>query len=364
MKTLLVITRAELGGAQTFLLSLARGLKKNGMQVAIAAGDGDFLPSELGKEKIPFFYLKTLKRNSNPLSIFSFIIELRRLLKREEFDVVHFNSTNTLPGALAAKLLRRKILTVFTVHGLSVIHPSYKAPKILKVIFKKYFKFFLSYVNRIVFVSNHDFTESAAQGIAGSGELIYNGLEINSNYFLSRNEARSELEKVIKSKIEDAYLIGSIGRLAEVKNYDFLIRNWLEIKKIRPNARLIIIGEGPERVKYEKIVKEGKFSDDIYFPGENRLASKLLKGFDLFILPSIFEGLSISLIEALFAEIPVLASNVGGNMEIVGDDNCFVLGDDEDFFNKLKMVDIPKIDTNLFVADDMVKKYQELYERG
>lgn len=364
MKILLVITKAELGGAQTFLLSLARGLKKNGMQVAIAAGDGDFLPSELGKEKIPFFYLKTLKRNSNPLSIFSFIIELRRLLKREEFDVVHFNSTNTLPGALAAKLLRRKTLTVFTVHGLSVLHPSYEAPKILKVIFKNYFKFFLGYINRVVFVSKYDFAESTTQGITEKGELIYNGLEIDSNYFLSRNEARSELEKVIKSKIEDVYLIGSIGRLAEVKNYDFLIRNWLEIKKMKPNAKLIVIGEGSERTKYEKMVKDGGFLEDIYFPGENRLASKLLKGFDLFILPSIFEGLSISLIEALFAEIPILASNVGGNREIVGDDNCFVLGNNENFFNKLKIVGIPKTDMSLFVADDMVKKYQELYERG
>lgn len=364
MKILLVITKAEIGGAQTFVLSLAKGLKSKGVQVAVAAGKGDFLPNELEKYNIPFFYLNNLKRSKNPLAVFSFIIELRKLIRRENFDVVHFNSTNTLPGVFAAKLIKKKTLTVFTVHGLSILHPEYKASKILKIIFKAYFKFFLNYIQRIIFVSEYDSVEAAKQKLTNRGEVIYNGLEMPLDYFLSKDEARLELEKITSKNLKGKYLIGSIGRLAEQKHYDFLIKNWSEIKKIKPDSKLIIIGEGAERKKYEEMIKKYNVFEDIFLPGEKKDASRLLKGFDLFILPSIYEGLSISLIEALFSGIPVLASDVGGNREVIGIENYFMLNNDLDFLEKLKKVEKAKIDSSLFAAESMVKKYKEIYERN
>jgi len=364
MKVLLVITKAEIGGAQTFVLSLAKGLKNIGIQVAVAAGYGDFLPNELEKCNIPFFYLNNLKRSKNPSAVFSFIIELRKLIRRENFDVVHFNSTNTLPGVFATMLVKKKPLAVFTVHGLSVLHPEYKAAKILKIIFKVYFKFFLNYIQKIIFVSEYDSIEAAKQKLTHRGEVIYNGLEMPLDYFLSKDEARLELEKIISKNLKEKYLIGSIGRLAEQKHYDFLIKNWSEIKNIKPNSKLIIIGEGSEREKYEEMIKKYNISEDIFLPGEKRGASCLLKGFDLFILPSIYEGLSISLIEAIFSGIPVLASDVGGNREVVGIGNCFSLNNDLDFQEKLRKVESAKIDNYLFSAEGMVKKYKEVYERN
>ena len=270
MKILLVITKAEIGGAQTFVLSLAKGLKKKGVEISVAAGDGDFLPHELEKDNIPFFYLNNLKRSKNPLAVFSFIIELSKLIKKENFDVVHFNSTNTLPGVFAAKLVRKKPLTVFTVHGLSVLHPEYKTAKILKIIFKTYFKFFLGYIQKIVFVSKYDSGEAIKQGLTNGEKVIYNGLDIPLDYSLSKDEARLELEKIISRNLQGEYLIGSIGRLAEQKHYDFLIKNWLEIKKIIPKAKLVIIGEGPERSKYEEMIKKYNVSEDIFLPGEKK----------------------------------------------------------------------------------------------
>ena len=362
MKILLVITKAEIGGAQTFILSLARGLKKIGCEVAVAFGDGDYLPNELKKENISCFYLNNLKRSRNVFLTFSFVKELKELINKESFDIVHLNSTNTLPGVFAAKLSRIKPKTIFTVHGLSVFDPEYKAPKLLKTIFKMYFKIFLRLVDKIVFVSEYNLEEAIRQNITNKGVVIYNGIEISSNYFFDEVTARYELGRLVNRNLGEFYLIGSIGRLAEQKHYDFILKNWLDIKRIKPNAKLIIIGEGPERKKYENIINDLNINDDVLLAGEIKDASQLLKGFDLFILPSIYEGLSVSLIEALFAGVPILASDVGGNKEVIGEENCFKLNDNKEFLEKLESIPKIVIANSLFSANIMAQRYKDIYE--
>ena len=362
MKILLVITKAEIGGAQNFVLSLARGLKKSGIEVSVAAGDGDILPKELEKENIPFIYLKYLNRSFNLFSIFAYIRELKKIINQESFEVIHLNSTNTLPGVFAAKLSKGRPKVVFTVHGLSVIDKNYKSSGLVKIIFKYYFKFFIKFVDKLIFVSKDNLVEAKGRGIKKAGSIIYYGLEMTPDYFLNKDEAKRRIEKMIGKKLEGAYLIGSIGRLAEQKNYDFIIKIWSEIKKEKPSAKFVVIGEGPERVKYEKIIRESEGAEEIYLPGEMKNASCLLKAFDLFILPSIYEGLPISLIEALFSDIPILASDVGGNREIIGIENCFKFNDDRDFLSKLRRGANVNIDKTPFGIDYMVEEYIKIYD--
>ena len=361
MKILLVITKAEIGGAQAFILNLARGLKKEGKDVSVAFGDGDYLPFELEKESIPYFRMKYLKRSRNPLDTINFIKELRLIIQENNFNVLHLNSTNTLPGVLAAKFAKKKIKIVFTVHGLSVLDSNYQASKVIKSAFRMYFKLFLKFIDKTVFVSKYNFLEAKENNIIKKGEVIYNGLGLEDGYFLNRESARKELESISNTTFNGNFLIGSIGRLAAQKNYQYIINNWQAIKKIKADAKLLIIGEGSERKRYEKLIRENKLESDIYLAGEKKEASRLLKGLDLFILPSIYEGLSISLIEAVLAQIPALASDVGGNSEVIGNDNCFDLSNGEDLMDKLsKSINIPK-DIERFSLNKMVKKYIEVY---
>jgi glycosyltransferase involved in cell wall biosynthesis len=362
MKILLVITKAEIGGAQNFVLSLAKGFRNNGQDVSVAFGEGNYLPEELIKEKIPFFIIKSLKRSKNPFKIIHYIFELKKLINNENFDVIHFNSTNTLPGVISIKLSKNKPRTVFTIHGLSVMDPNYKTSFILKSFFRIYFKFFLSFINKTVFVSKDNFNEFIRQGIKKENIIIYYGLDLKSDYFFDRKNARIELGKLVNKNLEGVYLIGSIGRLAEQKNYNFIIKNWLELKKERNDAELLIIGEGPERDKYENMIKEFNIVNDILLPGEIKDASRLLKGFDLFVLPSAYEGLPISLVEVIFSGIPVLASDVGGNREIIGIENCFELNNEKEFIKKFKRIPVVNVDESLFAADFMVKDYINIYE--
>jgi len=361
-KILIVITKAEVGGAQMSVLNLARELKKRNIDVSVAFGEGEFLKKQLEKHSITFFRLKTLKRDYNPISILKYIKELKGLVDKHKFTTLHFNSSNTLPGVISAKLSKQKPKTVFTVRGLSILDKYYPSSKIKKYLFLLYFKFFFLFLDYPVYISQDNLNYAKKLGLNKNNHLIYNGLSLSQEHFFSSVEAREELNRLSGTNISDNYIIGSVGRLAKAKNYQFLINNFESIQKIIPSAKLIIIGEGPERENYEKLIKDNNLEADVFLPGEKKDASRLLKGFDLFLLPSLYEGLSISLIEAVKAEIAVLASDVGGNREVVGKDNCFKLNDKEDFLNILKRGYIKLDKQNKFPIEKTVDEYISLYE--
>lgn len=355
MKILIVITKSELGGAQVFALNLARGLKKAGEEVVVAGGPGEYLPQELEKAGIAFKRLENLERSRNPFKNLSFIKELNQYVTAGHFDAVHLNSTNALLGVWGL----RGTKTIFTVHGLSLLDSGHKAFCLVKMAYRWFFRAAFKKVNQIVFVSklNLDFAKKSGllKGLEAKSHLIYNGLEPEN--LLSREEARARLHLG-----SDDYIYGSIGRLAYPKNYEFLIHAYFGLKALKPNAKLLIIGEGPEREKYENLVKLYKLEKEVILTGEIVDASRYLKAFDLFVLPSIFEGLSLSLIAAVQAEIPALASRVGGNEEVIGVNNCFTLDDKADFLRLVQQNDFrieQKID---FSANKMVEDYLTVYK--
>jgi glycosyltransferase involved in cell wall biosynthesis len=344
MKILFVITKAEVGGAQTSVLNLAREMKRRGHEVAVGAGDGDWLPEELAKEKITFSRFKNLKRSHNPLVNLFFIWEVKARLEKERFDVVHFNSSNALFGAIGVKLADRKIKTVFTLRGMSMLDEHYQKSKILKLAYFLFFKFCLLFIDHPVFVSQENLEKFGQGKLVKNGKLIHNGLDPKRMDFLPREEARKFLAENSGIDLSGKYLLGSIGRLEYAKNYEFLIDIFPEILKIKPEAIVMIIGGGPEEENHRALIKEKKLEDKILLLGNIPNANRFIKGFDLFVLPSRYEGLSLTLIEALFAGACILTTRVGGNPETVGcEEELFGLNDQEDFLNKLKKLQDFKI---------------------
>jgi glycosyltransferase involved in cell wall biosynthesis len=163
-----------------------------------------------------------------------------------------------------------------------------------------------------------------------------------------------------------------VGRLAYQKNYDFLLKNFNRIKKEIPNAKIVIVGDGPYYERFKKEIKELEIQNDFLLAGAIKNAYRYIKAFDVFTLPSYHEGLPISLIEAVLAELPILTSDVGGNKENVGgsSEQVFILNDINDYIKKL--LEIKKnrshfIDYNAslkkdFTLDKMVSKYKALYD--
>ncbi len=358
MKILICITHGNIGGTTNSVFWLAKGLKEKGIEVKVGFGEGEYLKEKLEKEKIDFVNFKWLKRTHNPLSNLFFIFEIKKFLDKEKFNVCHFNSTNALFGAIGAKISKSKPKTIFTFHGLSILDPNYKKDWHLKFIYWLVFKFLLFFVDIPVFVSKNNLEIAKKLKLVKNGVVIYNG--IPEPEFLEREIARKFFEEKTKIDLKDKFLIGSIGRLDYQKNYEFLIKIFPEILKIRKNAILIIVGEGQERKKLEKLIEEKNLKEKIFLIGEIKDASKYLKAFDLFVLPSRYEGLSITLIEALFAKIPILASDVGGNKEIVGE-NC-VFKSEKEFLEKLKDYRLPKTEKKIFSLKNMIEGYLKIYQ--
>ena len=372
MKILLVITKSDIGGAQVFVLNLARSLKRTGLDVEVAAGDGNYLSAELEKDNIKFHYLNSLKRNFSIINSFYFIYDLHRLLKKNKYDVVHLNSTNTLVGAISTSFLKEKPKTVFTFHGLSFIDKNYQANVFFKMLAKFYYKLLLNTVNRVVFECNLNFTEVKKAGMVKNAEVIYNGLDEKEMSFLSEKDARLYFSEKCGIDLTDNFLIGSTGRLIYQKNYDFLIHNYLRIKEKIPNAKVVIIGDGPDRENYEGQIQKLGIQNNFFMIGELKNSHQYLKGFDLFTLCSRYEGVSISLIEALYAGIPILASNVGGNPDVVGNNinELFTLDDFEEYLSKLVSIksnreEIIKFNASIkerFTLESFTHHYKDLFD--
>ncbi len=360
MKVLILITHGKIGGATNFVFWLAKGLKERGVKVKVGFGEGEYLREKLEKQSITYSQFKWLKRTHNPLANLFFIFELKKFLNNEKFDILHLNSTNALFGAISAKISKNKPKTIFTFHGLSVLDPNYKN-FFVRIIYWLIFKFLLFFVDIPVFVSKFNLETARKMKLVKNGFVIYNG--IPEPEFFKKEEARKFFEEKLNIDLENKFIIGSIGRLDYAKNYEFLIELFPEILKIKENAICIIIGEGRERKKYETLIEKLNLNDKIFLIGEIQDASKYLKAFDLFVLPSRYEGLSITLIEALFAQIPILASEVGGNKEIVGEENVYKLKDKKDFLEKFINVKQSYMDKNLFSLENMIKNYLDLYKK-
>ncbi|EKD24173.1 MAG: hypothetical protein ACD_81C00089G0009 [uncultured bacterium] len=342
MKILIVVTKGEMGGAQVFVATLAKMLYKKGHDVTVAFGEGSYLENALEKSGIPVITFKWLKRSKNPFSNILFALELKRFLTLNRFDVVHVNSTNALFGAIGAKAARTKPKTIFTVHGLSILDPNYKASRLIKKLYYFIFKFLLHSIDNVAFVNKANLTYAQKIKLVKSGTVIYNGIDSENLHFLPRQNARSFFTNALHVNLHDAFILGSIGRLAYPKNYEFLINAFPNILKEIPNAICIIIGEGPKRIIYEALIKKNNLTGKVFLAGEHADAYTLIKAFDVFTLPSEYEGMSMTLIEALFAEVPILASRVGGTPEVLENPRTYILNDPDDFITKLLALHMQK----------------------
>ena len=384
MNILLIMTKGDIGGVSVFALNLARKLTENGDSVTVGFGDGDFLPKELDEIGIPHVRFKYLKRTHNPFANIFFIKEIKEYVNEHSFDVVHFNSSNSLFGSIGIKRASSKPKIVFTIHGLSFLDPNYHdASWIMKKVYFFLFSFLLRFVDTSIFVSKINKEVALRSGLISKGEVIYNAVHSSQVDFLSRDDAMEIIVEMIKKRTgkfpegikKSDMILGSIGRLAYQKNYEFLIKNFSKILKKHNDAFLIILGEGPKRKNYEDLIVSLGLEEKIFLPGEISQASRYITAFDLFVLPSVYEGLPITLLEVLFSDVPILATDVGGNSEAVNDsqEQLYCLDNAQDFLKKTDdLLFNKKIRTVLaiknseyskcFGVNEMASRYRTIYQ--
>jgi glycosyltransferase involved in cell wall biosynthesis len=144
--------------------------------------------------------------------------------------------------------------------------------------------------------------------------LIHNGIDIkNFGDFLQRDYWRKNL------KINDGFLVGIIARLSDVKGHIYLIRAMQKVIKSFPSAKLLIIGEGKIEERLAKGVDDLDIEDNVLFIPEVRETKDVLSAMDIFVMPSLQEGLGLALMEAMAQGLAVVGSKVGGIKTLIQD---------------------------------------------
>jgi len=129
-----------------------------------------------------------------------------------------------------------------------------------------------------------------------------------------------------------ATVIGSVGRLVEIKRYDLLIQSFARLKQHCPDAHLILIGDGPRKMELEQLVNELSVEKCVHFAGYQQNVNEYLHAMDCFALTSSSEGTPQAVLEASIARLPIVASRVGGLPEVIDDGRTgllFPCGDQE-----------------------------------
>ncbi|MEW6379722.1 MAG: glycosyltransferase [bacterium] len=229
---------------------------------------------------------------------------LLRIVQREKADIIHSHSGCGPVAALVSRCLR--IPQIHTEHGRPFPDPRWMI---------ELERFYARQTRRIVAVSPvlKGYLHKAFRWPDEKVMVIENG--IDTGYFSPQPKPEGLLQELGIG--QDQTIIGSVGRLSQVKNYPALLHAFRQVAAVNPRLRLLIVGEGPERKNLEEIIHKSGLSATCRLLGERFDIRDLLSVMDIFVLPSWSEGTSISLLEAMSCAKPVVASRVGGNQEIV-----------------------------------------------
>jgi sugar transferase (PEP-CTERM/EpsH1 system associated) len=300
---------------------------------------------------------------------------MRNLLRDLQPAIVHTRNLGalemTLPAAWAGVPVR-----VHGEHGWDMSDPDGRSRK-----FRLARRLYRPFVHHYIALSRHlerylvDHIGVAPECVA----QLYNG--VDAGRFKPRAEGR---ETIVGSPFvaPELWLVGSVGRLSPVKDQVLLARAFVRALELAPEVRgrmrLVIAGEGPLRAEIEQVLRDGGAEGLAWLAGDRTDVPAVLRGLDSFVLPSIAEGISNTILEAMASALPVVATDVGGNAELLteGVTGRLVPARDADTMARALLADFREPEQALergrrarleverrFTLDGMVKAYGDLYER-
>jgi glycosyltransferase involved in cell wall biosynthesis len=301
-KILFLVTKAFWGGAQQYVFDIATHLPAEKFDAAVAYGSDGKLVQDLTIAGIRTLRLPSLGRDVAVISDIKSFFEVLRCIRTERPDVLHLNSSKAgALGAFAGRIAGVKKI-IFTAHGWPFREQRNVAAR-AAIWFFSWLTALLS--TTVICVSNADLEAARAMPFVGKRSVrIYNGIDLKKSY------GSGELIRSVFPR--DARITGTVGELTKNKNTISLI----EAAKNDPSMYVGIVGEGEEQANLGRKIKEYGLQDRVKLFGFVR-TEQVIRGFDVFALPSIKEGLPYVLIEARAAGIPIIANRVGGVGEIL-----------------------------------------------
>jgi glycosyltransferase involved in cell wall biosynthesis len=359
MKILYVITKSNWGGAQRYVYDLATTLSTQGHSVSVVLGGNGLLSHKLKEAGIEVFNIGSMKRDIRLIDEIKTSFSLFNIIRKFKPDVVHVNSSKAGGiGAFIARLLFVKRI-IFTAHAWAFNENRSHTQQ-----------FFIGLLHWLTIIFNHK-TIAVSHSVKNQVmwmPFVRNKLTVIHPAspiidFYKQNEAREKILEVVQfDHTKNTKWIGTIAELHPVKNLFNAIESIDILFKTNPeiDARYVIIGEGELKEKLQKFIVEKGLETKVFLTGFIDNASKYLKAFDVFMLPSFSEAFGYVIVEAGMAEVPVIASNVGGIPETVIPE-CGILiapRDKKAFALALKMTLNQEYDVRL-QADNFKKRIEE-----
>ncbi len=329
-KLLYIITQGTWGGAQRYVFDLAIALKKT-HDVTVAIGEqhgAQDLLQALSGQMIPTVQLKHLVRAISPLHDILAIHELKQLIQKETPDIIHLNSSKAgIIGSLAIACLKKTARphVVYTAHGWvfdEPLHPS------IRFAYRSLEAWTARWKDRIITLGTHDHIIAEQRLNIPTTSLITIPLGTNiTRSPWTKQQARDILSQEINIPIgQHDRIIGCIANLYKTKGIDILLDALAQQQSTRSNTHCIIIGDGPERTTLEA-KKQLHGLTQVHFLGFKKHATHYLPAFDLFVLPSLKEGLPYTLLEAMDNRLPIVATRVGNIPDLLADEMLVAPGD-------------------------------------
>lgn len=297
-KILFLVTQSEFGGAQRFIRTLVSNLDQNKYDITVGAGlegdDENGLLNLLERSGVKRKRLKYLRRSINPFFDLLGFFEIKKLLNKENPDILFLCSSKAgFLGSLTGKNRVKKI--IYRIGGWTFNDPWPKWKKKLYIWIEKLSAKWKDY---IINNAESDKQQAIKLGIRPKREIrvIHNGLNVSKLEFFSREEARNKLINLISnySNLSNQIpspndrIVGTIANDYPTKGLKYL----KEAEEKLQDIKLVILSNIPDAYRY-------------------------LKAFDVFVLPSVKEGFPWVILEAMAAEVPIIATKVGALPEII-----------------------------------------------
>lgn len=292
-KILQIITGLDHGGAEKVVLDLCTGLMEKGFVVyCLALSNKKAMYPAFEKAGIRIISLDLKK---NPVSFITNLIRANKFLKSKKIDLIHAHMVHAMVFGSILRLFNRSVPLIYTPHSIQFgIWYRKWLIKILKSLRSQ----------DVLFSTDHH------SGIfKNSYEVIPNGIKISK-------------EITVEDKF-DTFTFLAVGRLESMKNHIELISITKKLIK-KYSFRIIIAGEGPLRQELEKSIDENGLKDTIKLLGFRNDILSLCQKSHVFIMPSLWEGLPVSILEAGSVKLPVITTSVGSIPSLIDEETGFI----------------------------------------
>lgn len=302
MKVLQVTTHMNIGGIGNYILSLSGALKKKSVEVAVASSGGN-LEKELAKHSIGHHRLDMNTKFEVAPKVIKSGFALARIIREEKADIIHAHTrVSQVASFIASRVTGRPYIT--TCHGFF--------KRRLRSIFDTWGAMVIAISDAVQVHLEEDLKVAE-----GRIELIYNGVDTDR---FSCGYSPDEIAEIKKRLgLNAGPVIGTIGRLSSVKGQKYLLKAMKDILSVRRDVQAVIVGDGEEKESLKKLADSLGIGGAVHFLRSDIDTRKFLCVMDIFIFPSVKEGLGLALLEAMASSRACVASRIGGIENVVRD---------------------------------------------